>query len=264
MSGTLETRAVVRPPIAPLQAEARVSSAQTSQVLAGHEVAVLEQRDEWCRVRGADGYEGWMHVGYLILLPPVPSSVARVRRDFTPLFSLGCVAVGDDDRRRALPLGALLARHERPATGHAVPIDELPELFAREPAALCQSAMHLFSGTSYQWGGITPWGADCSGFTQAIFGLHGVELQRDAWQQALAGVDAETGLDAARPADLLFFSDREDQRITHVGVALGGGRMAHVALGRGGFAIEQVDDASDGYVAKLRARFVGARRVIGG
>ena len=41
-----------------------------------------------------------------------------------------------------------------------------------------------FAGTPYQWGGVTPWGADCSGLVQTVFWLHGVTLPRDAWQQA--------------------------------------------------------------------------------
>ena len=38
--------------------------------------------------------------------------------------------------------------------------------------------------------------------------------------------------------------------------------MAHLALGRGGWAVEMLDDTSDPYVARLRANFVGARRVL--
>jgi hypothetical protein len=253
--------AVIRSAVAPVHGEPRVSSPQVSQTLAGHSVDLLEEADEWCRVRTADGYEGWIHEGYLVRIPPPPSAVAQARRDFTPLFSLGCVTVDDEERRRALPLGALLARHERPATGQAVPFDELPQLFPRTGDALCRSAASLFAGASYQWGGITPWGADCSGFTQAIFGLHGIQLPRDAWQQALVGNDSRCDPTAAQPADLLFFSDRADHRITHVGIALGHGRMAHVALGRGGFATDSFHDPSDGYMGKLRTRYVGARRV---
>jgi cell wall-associated NlpC family hydrolase len=123
------------------------------------------------------------------------------------------------------------------------------------------SAVPLFAGASYLWGGVTPWGADCSGFVQTLFRLHGVELPRDAWQQALAGAPAPAAVADLAPADLLFFSDRDDSRVTHVGVALGGSRMAHVSLGRGGFAVERLDDASDPYVARLREQWRGARSV---
>ena len=65
-----------------------------------------------------------------------------------------------------------------------------------------------------------------------------------------------------RAGDLLFFSDRVDGHITHVAIALGRRRIVHLALGRGGYAVERLDDARDPYVAKLRDRFVKARRVL--
>src|SRR5262249_53458254 len=57
--------ATVRSPIAPMYLEPFVRSTQVSQRLCGHEVELLEVQDEWYRVRGADGYEGWIHWGFL-------------------------------------------------------------------------------------------------------------------------------------------------------------------------------------------------------
>ena len=89
------------------------------------------------------------------------------------------------------------------------------------------------------------------GIVQTTFWLHGVTLPRDAWQQAAVGEDAGTDLARWGPADLIFFSDRDDRRITHVGIALGESRMAHVALGRGGHAVERLDGRNDSYVTTL-------------
>jgi cell wall-associated NlpC family hydrolase len=99
---------------------------------------------------------------------------------------------------------------------------------------------------------------------QAVYALHGAALPRDAWQQAGAGGDAGGDPAAHAPGDLLFFSDRDDGRVTHVGIAAGGGAMCHVALGRGGWAVDDLAaDADDAYARRLRAQFVGARRVLG-
>ena len=49
-------RAVVRSPVAPLFDEPRVSSVQISQLLAGHPVELLEEREGWWCVQGADRY----------------------------------------------------------------------------------------------------------------------------------------------------------------------------------------------------------------
>ena len=135
------------------------------------------------------------------------------------------------------------------------------EDFPTTADAIGRTAVDRFVGTSYQWGGITPWGADCSGLVQSVFALHGVSLPRDAWQQARAGDDAGRDILAARAADLLFFSDRPDAHVTHVAIALGDWRVVHLALGRGGYAVERLDDEGE-YVKKLKSRFLFARTVL--
>jgi hypothetical protein len=46
-----------------------------------------------------------------------------------------------------------------------------------------------------------------------------------------------------------------------VGISLGESRMVHLALGRGGYAVERLDATDDPYVAALMARFVVAKRI---
>ena len=248
--------AVVVSAVAPLHAEPKISSPQISQRLAGERVEVIDWESDWLLVRGRDGYEGWMHSGYL--QPSHPGPERRV----SGRVSLGSIVRGSDGVVRPLPLGAALARDDEVVDGEVVPASDLARLFPPRADAIADTARRYFVGTSYQWGGVTPWGADCSGFSQSVFALHGVTLPRDAWQQALAGEDAGTDPLALRAADLLFFSDRPDERITHVGVALGNGEMAHLALGRGGYRVERLTDETDGYVAKLRERFLFARRYL--
>jgi cell wall-associated NlpC family hydrolase len=146
-------------------------------------------------------------------------------------------------------------------SGEAIRAIDLPSRFPIDAAAIGRSAVELFVGTSYQWGGVTPWGADCSGLVQSVFALHGLSLPRDAWQQARIGRDAGRDILAAHPADLLFYSDRPDAHVTHVAIALGDCRIVHLALGRGGYAIERLDGA-DTYIAKLKSRFLFARSVL--
>ena len=247
-------RATVRAPIAPMYGDPYVASVQISQRLSGHEVDLLEEQDDWYLARGVDGYEGWIHAGFLSPEPPTNSR----RSGELPRVSLGCLTRAPNGTRRQLPLGARLSPEELVKSGEAVNEVELAARFPRDAVAITRSAQELFESTPYLWGGITPWGADCSGFVQTIYGLHGVPLPRDAWQQAEAGKDAGV-LTKLKPADLAFFSDRDDKRVTHVAIALGGRHLVHLALGRGGFANENLDDADDPYIAKLKERFLRAR-----
>jgi cell wall-associated NlpC family hydrolase len=248
------TTVIVTSAIAPLQAQPAASSPQVSQRLAGHRLTILEEKDPWLRVRGDDGYEGWVHRGYV--------GSEDGRRSKRGRTSLGCVLRDAAGTSRPLPLGALVPDEGTLEQGEAIDAAELPSRFPRDPNAIVRSALHFFQGTPYQWGGITPWGADCSGLVQTIFGLHGVPLPRDASQQAETGSALDLAPEALAPADLPFFSDRPDRRITHVAVSLGGARLVHVALGRGGFRVEDLADGADPYVKALTGRFLFARRVL--
>lgn len=253
MVGTVASASIAAA-IAPMLAEPHVSSGQVSQQLGGHVVSIVEDQGDWLLVRGRDEYEGWMHRGYLA---PAPNGDGGP----PPRISLGCVVRTASGAQRSLPLRALLAPGDRIEGGEAIGDDERRRRFPPTASAIGKSAVELFVGTSYQWGGVTPWGADCSGLVQSVFALHGVQLPRDAWQQARAGRDAGRELLDVRAGELLFFSDRPDGHITHVALALGTCRVVHLALGRGGYAVERLD-SDDGYVRKLRSRFLFARAVL--
>ena len=245
---------IVSAAIAPLQGQPAAGSEQVSQRLAGHRLTVLEEREPWMRVRGADDYEGWVHRGYVDV-----DGLARYERRRT---SLGCIIRDSRGWPCPLPLGAVLPDEARLESGEAIDATDLPHRFPRRADAIVRSAVRHFAGTPYQWGGITPWGADCSGLVQTIFGLHGVALPRDASQQASVGSEVKLAADALSAADLLFFSDRSDRRITHVAISLGGPRLVHLALGRGGYRVEDLTDEGDPYVKALLGRYLFARRLL--
>ncbi len=234
-----------------------MSAPQIAQALAGHALGVIARDGAWCRVRGGDLYDGWLHSGYLAS----PSDL-RISSDWpaSTTLSLGAEVDGPHGRRQ-LPLGALLLPGEALLAGDSVNPGSLSTRFPTTVEAVVASARHYFSGASYQWGGITPWGCDCSGFVQTLLALHGVALSRDARQQALEGDDGGDDMLAMTAGTLHFFSDRADDRITHVGLGAGAGQLLHVSLGRGGFAVEQMD-SSDPYVSRLRAQWRAARRVL--
>ncbi len=79
---------------------------------------------------------------------------------------------------------------------------------------------HTQKGTMYRWGGTTPRGFDCSGYTRYVYNKAGKSLPRTARSQYAA--TKRTSRPA--PGDLVFFGGRNAH---HVGIYLGKGRMIH-------------------------------------
>jgi cell wall-associated NlpC family hydrolase len=125
-----------------------------------------------------------------------------------------------------------------------------------------------YVGVPYLWGGTSPKGMDCSGFTKTVFRLNGLELNRDANQQATMGADVSLGDDFTHLAkgDLLFFGQKatadRPERITHVGIWLPG---KQVISSRGGYGvrIDSFDKTAPNFSDELNNSLVRARRIIG-
>jgi gamma-D-glutamyl-L-lysine dipeptidyl-peptidase len=254
-------RLTVRVSIAPLLLEPSVSSGQSTQLLRGHHADIIDVEGNWLRLRGADGYEGWCHSGYVHREPavgdaPLPSAWRAERR-----MSIGCKVKLAATSEIALPLGAMLDSDDVVTQGISMNNRARARYFAPDGDSIVQRATELFAGAPYQWGGVTPWGADCSGFVQTMFALHGTQLPRDAWMQAERGREITGDIFDLEPADLLFFSDRSDGRPTHVALSLGGSACAHCSLANGGFGINALD-ADDTVALGLRENFRFARRVL--
>lgn len=78
-----------------------------------------------------------------------------------------------------------------------------------------------FLGVPYIWGGNTPAGFDCSGFTKYVFAHFGISLDRRASEQASQGIPVSR--DNLQPGDLVFFGNP----VYHVGIYVGNGCFIH-------------------------------------
>jgi cell wall-associated NlpC family hydrolase len=85
----------------------------------------------------------------------------------------------------------------------------------------------MYLNAPYLWGGKTPFGIDCSGFTQMVYRLNGYSILRDASQQATQG-EALSFIEESEPGDLAFF-DNEEGTIIHVGIMMENNYIIHAS-----------------------------------
>lgn len=90
---------------------------------------------------------------------------------------------------------------------------------------LVKTALSL-RGVPYVWGGTTPRGFDCSGFTQYVYRKSGLTLPRSCEGQFSAGmIVAKEDL---QPGDIILFQNTGSARgLSHVGMYLGDGKLIH-------------------------------------
>ena len=110
-----------------------------------------------------------------------------------------------------------------------------------------------FLGTPYKYGGNTPKGFDCSGFTQYVFKHFGYSLNRSSSAQINNGEKIMT--EDLLPGDLVFFS-RSGYAVGHVGIYVGDNQFIHSTSPGDVVKVSNMDESY--YVS----RYVGARRIL--
>ena len=213
--------------IIPLRLEPNDRSEIVSQILFGEHFIIIEKDKQWTKVKlYYDDYEGWIDAKQYQTI-----SI----ENYEMLCDEAIILNGDlveyitipDNTLIPITLGASLSflNHSDVNTKN-YNFEGLKISGVKAKSNLVATA-YMYLNTPYLWGGKTPFGIDCSGFTQMVYKLNGYKLLRDASQQASQG-DVLSFIEESEPGDLAFF-DNEEGKIIHVGIMLENNYIIHAS-----------------------------------
>lgn len=220
--------------VVPCRSEASDLSEQVTQLLFGELIKVYEKKSTWYRIKHVnDGYECYIDEKQFKLISQREfDSIKNAKPNILPDLA-ELVSNQSNGERMSILIGSQLSGY---STGNQnLSFADLvfdisgkfeEKLTVKNKSQLKDNALLLLN-SPYQWGGRNPFGIDCSGFVQLVYKLNGIQLPRDASQQAKMG-QTLSFIEESEEGDLAFF-DNDEGFITHVGILLDGNRIIHAS-----------------------------------
>ena len=222
--------------IVPMRSQSSDKEEMTNQILFGEHFKVLEMQKKWSRIRlSHDSYEGWICNKQWMEISEddykeLDKEVSTMTTDILDIIK--------KEENQPIVIGSILPFYK---SGHTRINNELYKFdglitqgFVKKEKLIENAFIYLNS--PYLWGGRTPFGIDCSGFTQMVYRLQGIDLPRDAYQQAEVG-NTLSFIEECEAGDLAFF-DNEEGKIIHVGIILENNHIIHAS---GKVRIDRID-----------------------
>lgn len=214
----------------PIRRDPSDRSEMVSQLLFGETVEILGKQESWRKIKVLhDDYTGWIDKKQVEQitddeLTKITSASQYVSSDLLQL------AIWNKNQICPVPIGSSLPGYQnhkfRIAETEYVFEGNVIDITTPQPKRMLEHA-YMYLNSPYLWGGRSPFGIDCSGFTQIVHKLCGIKIRRDANQQAEEGSTINL-LDESKPGDLAFF-DNADGRIVHVGIILPANHIIHAS-----------------------------------
>lgn len=235
--------------VVPVRSVADNAGEMISQLLYGEHFKILEERKSWSKIRMAfDRCEGWVLNNQISAIEHAEYDAIETSKDFK--YSTDLVSFASFREGALLPIVLGSSVHIAKILGH----DFEGTFFENNQVKsnLIQTAL-LYLNTPFQWGGRTPFGLDCSGFTQMTYKVNGYRLKRTAIEQSVQG-EALSFIEESEPGDLAFFDNKEGV-IDHVGMVMENNYIIHC---NGKVRIDRIDHTgifnvdSNSYTHKLR------------
>lgn len=279
-----ETQGVIYNSVGTIRSDHRYSAELVTQALLGTPVKILDKAGGWLRIQTPDRYIGWVNGSVKTMTETAVKGYLRQPKVIVTSMYAQSYEKPDVKSPSVSDLVAGNMLTMKGAKGkfyHVAYPDDREAYILKSDAERVENWLrkidlsgegivrtaNRFMGVPYLWGGTSPKGVDCSGFTKSVYFLHGILLARDASQQVLYGklIDEEGYFGDARPGDLVFFGteatpEQPGERVVHVGIYLGNKRFIHASdyIRIGSF--DPVDPLYDAYNTN---RYLRTKRILG-
>lgn len=204
----------------------------SSQLLYGEHFKVLESRKKWSRIRSAhDKFEGWIPNNQLKFVAEDSYNNIESQQPQKICSDIISHICTNDGMLLPILMGSMINVPD--LLGHTF---EGNSCTGKSPKESLVDIAIMYLKAPYLAGGKTPFGIDCSGFTQMVYKINGYSLDRTAEGQSKQG-EALSFIEESEPGDLAFFDDNEGI-IDHVGIILKDNHIIHV---NGHVRIDRID-----------------------
>jgi len=213
--------------IVPVRSEPSDRSEIVTQLLFGEHIQILERQNQWAKIKiQFDDYEGWVDSKQYQVISE--ANYNQLSKEAIILNAdLIDYITAPDNVLLPIPLGASLSFLNNNEINTSNFDFEGTKTSGIKPKNALINTAFMYLNAPYLWGGKTPFGIDCSGFTQMVYKLNGYKIHRDASQQALDG-EPLSFIEESEAGDLAFF-DNDEGNIIHVGIIMENNYIIHAS-----------------------------------
>jgi len=278
-----KTQGIIAISAANLRGNPRHSAELVTQGTLGMPVNIFKKEGSWYLIQTPDKYIAWVDYGgvtpmdkeefntwkasdKIIFTATAGSSYAEANANSQVISDLvgGNILSLLDEKNDFYEVKYPDGRVAYLKKNEAKPYKEWINSLTHTKESLVETSKTLM-GLPYLWGGTSPKGVDCSGFTKTVYFLNGMVIPRDASQQINEGILVDDTKDFSKliPGDLLFFgkkaTDSTKERVIHVGMWIGNNEFIHSA---GSVHISSMDKNADNYDEYNLNRYLRTKRIL--